>query len=66
MLNQYKGKIDQDTQQMWGDACLVNETPTHYILHCSELDTQKAKLMKNISRMLRRNIICPFNTSTEE
>ena len=65
MLNQYKGKIDQDTKQIWR-ACLVNETPTHYILHCSELNTQKAKLMKNISRMLRKNILCAFNTSTEE
>ena len=28
--------------------------------------TQRAKLMKNISHMLRKNSLCPFNVSIEE
>ena len=65
MLNQYMSKIDQDTQPKCG-VCLVNETPAHYLLHCCKFDTQRAKLMKNISHVLGKNSLCPFNVSTEE
>ena len=65
MLNQHKSKIDQDTQPKC-EVCLVNETPTHCLLHCKKRETQRAKLMKNISHMLRKNSLCPFNVSTEE
>ena len=65
MLNQYKSKIDQDTQPKW-EVHLVNETPAHYLLHCSKFDTQRARLMKNISHSLRKNSLLPFNVSTEE
>ena len=44
----------------------MNETATHYFLHCSKLDTKRAKVMKNMSHVLRRNSLCPFNVSTEE
>ena len=60
MLNQYKSKIDQDTQSKC-EVCLVNETPTHCLLNCSKFDTQRAKLMKTISHVHRKNILCPFN-----
>ena len=50
MLNQHKSKIDQHTQRK-SEVCLVNETAAHYLLHCSEFDTQRAKLMKNISHV---------------
>ena len=65
MLNQHKSKIDQDTQPKC-EVFLVNEPPTHYLLHCSKFDTKKANLMKNISRVLRKNSLCPFNVSKEE
>ena len=65
MLNQHKSKIDQDTQPKC-EVCLVNETPAHYLLHCSKFDTQRAKLMKNISHVLGKNSLCPFSVSTEE
>ena len=45
---------------------MVNETPTYYLLHCSKFDTQRAKLIKNISHVLRKYSLCPFNISTEE
>ena len=60
MLNQHKSKIDQDTQPKC-EVCLVNETPTHYLLNCSKCDTQRAKLMKNISHVLRINSLCPLS-----
>ena len=50
MLNQHKCQIDKDTQQKC-EICLVKKT---------------AKLMKNMSHMLRKNSPCPFNVSTEE
>ena len=65
MLNKHKNKIDQDTQSKC-EVCLVNETPTHYLLHCNKFGIQKAKLMKNISDVLRKNSLCPFNVSIEE
>ena len=65
MLNQHKSKIDQDTQPKC-EVCLVNETPAYYLLHCSKFDTERAKLMKNISHVLRKNSPYPFNVSTEE
>ena len=40
--------------------------PTHYLLHRIKFDTQRAQLMKNISHVLRKNSLCPFNVSTEE
>ena len=55
MLNQHKSKIDQDTQPKC-EVCLVNETPAHYLLHCSKFDTQRAKLMKNISHGLGKTV----------
>ena len=64
MLNHHKSKIDQDAQPDC-EVCLVNETPTHYLLHCNKFDAQRAKLMKNISHMLRKNSLCSFNVSTE-
>ena len=65
MLNQHKSKLDQNTQPKC-ELCLVNETPINYLLHCIKFDTQRAKLMKNISHVLRKNSLCPFNVSTEE
>ena len=65
MLNQHKSKIDQNTQPKC-EVYLVNEIPTHYLFNCSKFDTQRAKLMKNISHVLRKNSLCPFNVSTEE
>ena len=65
MLNQHKSKTDQDTQPKC-EVCLVNGTPTHYILNCNKFDTQRAKLMKNISHVLIKNILCPFNVNIEE
>ena len=64
MLNQHKSKKDQDTQPKC-ELCLVNETPT-YLLYCSKFDTQRAKLMKNISHVLWKNSLSPFSVSTEE
>ena len=40
MLNQLKSKIDQDAQPKC-QVCLVNETTTHYLLHCSKFDTKE-------------------------
>ena len=65
MLNQHKSKIDQDIQPKC-EVCLVNETPIYYLLHCSKFDIQRAKLMKIISHVLRKNSLCPFNVSLEE
>ena len=65
MLNHCKSKIGQDTQPKC-EACLVNETTTHYLLHCSKFDTQRAKLIKNISHVPKKNSLCPFNITTEE
>ena len=64
MLIQNKSKLDQDTQPKC-EVSLVNETPAHYLLNCSKSDTQRAKLMKNISHMLRKNSPCPFSVRTE-
>ena len=65
MLNQHKSKIDQDTQPKC-EVCLVNETTTHYLLNCSNFDTQRAKPMKNISHVLGKNRLSLFNVRTEE
>ena len=65
MLNQHKSKTDQDTQPKF-EVCLVNEAPTHYLLHCTKFDAERAKLMKNISHVLRKNSLCGFNRSTEQ
>ena len=65
MLNQRKSKIHQDTQPKC-EVCLVNETRAYYLSHCSKFDTQRAKLMKNISHVLRKNSLCPFNVSAEQ
>ena len=65
MLNQHKSKIDEDTQ-LKCEVCLVNEEPILYFLNCSKFNTQRAKLMKNISHVLRKNSLCPLNLSTVE
>ena len=65
MLNQHKSKTDQDTQPKF-EVCLVNEALTHYLLHCTKFDAERAKLMKNISHVLRKNSLCGFNRSTEQ
>ena len=65
MLNQHKSKIDQDTQPKC-EVYLVNETLTYYLLHYSKFSTQKAKRMKNISHVLRKNSLCPFNVMIKE
>ena len=65
MLNQHKSQIDKHAQQKC-EICLVTKTPTHYLLHCSKWDIQKAKVAKNISHVLRKNSLCPCNISTEE
>ena len=33
MLNEHESIRDQDTQPKC-EVCLVNETPTHYLIHC--------------------------------
>ena len=65
MLNQHKSKTDQDTQPKF-EVCLVNEAPTHDLLHCTKFDAERAKLMRNISHVLRKNSLCRFNRSTEQ
>ena len=47
MPNQHKSKIDQGMQPKC-EVSLVNELPTHH-LHCSKFDTQRVKLIKNIT-----------------
>ena len=64
LLNQHKSKIVQDIQPKCG-VSLVNKTLTHYLLQCSKFDTQRTKLMRKMSYVLRKNILCPFNVSTE-
>ena len=46
-----KSTVVQDTQPKY-ELCLVNETPTDYLLHCNKFETERAKLMKNISKSL--------------
>ena len=59
MLTQHKSKINQNTQPKC-ELCLVNETPIHYLLHCSIFDTQRANWMIHEIFVTRRVFVFEY------
>ena len=64
MLKGHKNKIDPETTSIC-KQCKVEETPSHYLLHCKLFEEPRRRMMINITNIFNTNSITFNNTLAE-
>ena len=64
MLKGHKNKIDPETKSIC-EQCKVEETPSHYLLHCKLFEEPRRWMMKNVTNIFNTNSITFKNTLAE-